>query len=124
MGDPIPEISTLHPVANADALETVVRPQCGRRGAASLKTGTDTLVCVFDLRECWRANIPSIHCQRSWSFTEYHTNSILALSGMTRIQSGISCRQGTLALNENYRLRPNLCPQIRHGFDVKVSLAV
>jgi hypothetical protein len=29
MGGPISEISTLHPVANADALEAVVRPKVG-----------------------------------------------------------------------------------------------
>jgi hypothetical protein len=124
-GGSIPEISTLHPVANADALGAVVRPQGGKPGAdgaALLKTGTDTSICAFDLRDCWCANIPSIHCQKSWSVTEYYTHSILALSGMTRIQIGISCRQGTL--KDTHCLRPNLCPQIHHGFDVKVSPAV
>jgi hypothetical protein len=124
VGGPIPEISTLHPVANADALEAVIRPQ-GKRpgdGAALLKTGTDTSIYVFDLRDCWCTNIPSIHCQKSWFVTDYHTNSIVALSGMTRIQIEISCRQGTL--KDTYRLRPNLCPQIHHEFDVKVSPAV
>jgi hypothetical protein len=124
MGGPISEISTLHPVANADALEAVVRLQgeTGGDGAALLKTGTHTSICVFDLRNCCCANIPSIHFQKSLSVTEYHTNSILALSGMTRIQIGISCRQGTL--RDTYCLRPNLCPQIRHESDVKVSPAV
>jgi hypothetical protein len=122
VGGPIPEISTLHPVANADALEAVVRPHGGRNGAALLKTSSDTSICVFDLCDCWCANIPSIHSQKSWSLTEYHTHSILELSGMTRIQIGTSCRQGTL--EDTHRLRPNLCLQIHHGFDVKVSPAV
>ncbi len=60
------EISTLHPVANADALEVVVRLQGGNPGggAALLKTGTDTPIYVFYLGGCWCANIPSIHRQK------------------------------------------------------------
>lgn len=122
MGGPIPEISTLHPVANADALGAVVRPQGRRPGVILLKTSTDALIHVFDLHGCWCANIPSIRCQKSRSITEYHAHSILALSGMTKTEIGISCRQGKL--RDTHRLRPNLCPQIYHEFDVKVSPAV
>lgn len=41
---------------------------------------------------------------------------------MTKNKIEISCREVTL--KDTHRLRPNLCLQIYHGFDVKVSPAV
>src|SRR6267142_3287543 len=125
MGGCIPEISTLHPVANADALKGVDKtPGQTNLGATILKTGTNSWICLFDFGHRWRANIPAVYLQESSPIiSRSKAHSILALSGMTGIQiTWMSC--GRRTLKDANRLRPNLCLQTHHGFDGRVSSVV